>query len=301
MPRAGRRQTTAALAIYAAAAALVPLAIVGWLVAAGALEAWRDLVRDYLVPVYTSPQTGLALGELSTAGVGADRGGRDPVGHVDAGPSRAHRTPRGRDARRRLRRLSLRRPGQGLGLPSLSAGGIRGGSAVRGARGRARVATARRRRAARRMLPHRGRIARRPRHRRGADVFRLGEDHARPVCRRRISPGSRGPTISSRCSTRPRVACTRCWCSACVSRRGFCVTFRCSPHPMRRSRRATARGSSRGSTRGRRARWSCSRERGRAAVRSASGRFRRSPSDWRTDYAIAVRRQGYTIYARTRA
>lgn len=54
MPRAGRRQTTAALAIYAAAAALVPLAIVGWLAAAGALEAWRDLVRDYLVPVYTS-------------------------------------------------------------------------------------------------------------------------------------------------------------------------------------------------------------------------------------------------------
>jgi hypothetical protein len=48
-----RRQAAPVLAIYAGAAALVPLAIVGWLAAAGALGAWRDLVGDYLVPVYT--------------------------------------------------------------------------------------------------------------------------------------------------------------------------------------------------------------------------------------------------------
>jgi hypothetical protein len=48
-----RRQAASALFVYAGSAALVPLAIVGWLAAVGALGAWRDLIGDYLVPVYT--------------------------------------------------------------------------------------------------------------------------------------------------------------------------------------------------------------------------------------------------------
>ena len=48
-----KRQALTPLALYAGAAAVAPLAIVGWLAAAGALTAWRELVVDYLVPVYT--------------------------------------------------------------------------------------------------------------------------------------------------------------------------------------------------------------------------------------------------------
>ncbi|HEY7519367.1 MAG TPA: hypothetical protein VIE36_13840 [Methylomirabilota bacterium] len=51
--RAGR-QSARPLAVYAATMALPPLAIIGWLAAAGALGAWRELVVDFLVPVYTS-------------------------------------------------------------------------------------------------------------------------------------------------------------------------------------------------------------------------------------------------------
>lgn len=47
-------QAAPPLALYAGGLALVPLAIVGWLAAAGALSAWRELIVDYLVPVYTS-------------------------------------------------------------------------------------------------------------------------------------------------------------------------------------------------------------------------------------------------------
>lgn len=47
-------QAVAPLALYAGGVALAPLAIVGWLAAAGALSAWRELIVDYLVPVYTS-------------------------------------------------------------------------------------------------------------------------------------------------------------------------------------------------------------------------------------------------------
>jgi hypothetical protein len=50
--RAGRQAWTP-LAVYAGAAALPPVAIAGWLAGLGALAAWRDLVLDYLVPVYT--------------------------------------------------------------------------------------------------------------------------------------------------------------------------------------------------------------------------------------------------------
>lgn len=48
-----KRRAAIPLALYAGAAVLAPLAIVGWLAAAGALSAWRELVVDYLVPVYT--------------------------------------------------------------------------------------------------------------------------------------------------------------------------------------------------------------------------------------------------------
>lgn len=41
-------------AIFAAGAALVPVALVLWLTAAGGLGAWRDIVVGYLVPVYSS-------------------------------------------------------------------------------------------------------------------------------------------------------------------------------------------------------------------------------------------------------
>lgn len=48
-----KREAVRPLAIYVGAAAIAPLAIVGWLAAAGALSAWRELIVDYLVPVYT--------------------------------------------------------------------------------------------------------------------------------------------------------------------------------------------------------------------------------------------------------
>ncbi len=47
------RDTTASLAIFAAGAALAPLGVVGWLALAGALPAWRAIVFEYLVPLYS--------------------------------------------------------------------------------------------------------------------------------------------------------------------------------------------------------------------------------------------------------
>jgi hypothetical protein len=44
---------TAPLAIFTAGTLVAPVAIVGWLAAAGALPAWRAIVVDYLVPLYT--------------------------------------------------------------------------------------------------------------------------------------------------------------------------------------------------------------------------------------------------------
>jgi hypothetical protein len=43
----------APLAAFAAGAAVAPLAAVGWLAAAGALPAWRVIVADYLLPLYS--------------------------------------------------------------------------------------------------------------------------------------------------------------------------------------------------------------------------------------------------------
>jgi hypothetical protein len=43
----------APLGLFAAAAAVAPLVIVAWLAAAGALPAWRAIVVDYLVPLYS--------------------------------------------------------------------------------------------------------------------------------------------------------------------------------------------------------------------------------------------------------
>jgi hypothetical protein len=43
----------APLALFVAGVAVAPLAIVGWLAAAGALPAWRAIVGDYLVPLYS--------------------------------------------------------------------------------------------------------------------------------------------------------------------------------------------------------------------------------------------------------
>jgi hypothetical protein len=45
--------TAATLAAFGAGIALVPLAIVAWLGAAGGLAAWRAIVADYLVPLYS--------------------------------------------------------------------------------------------------------------------------------------------------------------------------------------------------------------------------------------------------------
>jgi hypothetical protein len=41
------------LALFTAGSLVAPVAIVGWLAAAGALPAWRAIVIDYLVPLYT--------------------------------------------------------------------------------------------------------------------------------------------------------------------------------------------------------------------------------------------------------
>lgn len=41
------------LACFAAGAALAPLAVVGWLAVAGALPAWRAIVVEYLIPLYS--------------------------------------------------------------------------------------------------------------------------------------------------------------------------------------------------------------------------------------------------------
>jgi len=43
----------APLAVFAIAVAVVPLIMVAWLAAAGALPAWRAIVLDYLVPLYS--------------------------------------------------------------------------------------------------------------------------------------------------------------------------------------------------------------------------------------------------------
>jgi hypothetical protein len=47
------RGVTAALAPFAVGAAVAPLAVAGWLAAAGALPAWRAIVFDYLIPLYS--------------------------------------------------------------------------------------------------------------------------------------------------------------------------------------------------------------------------------------------------------
>jgi hypothetical protein len=47
------RRPAAPLALFAGAACVAPLAIVAWLSAAGALPAWRAIVADYLVPLYS--------------------------------------------------------------------------------------------------------------------------------------------------------------------------------------------------------------------------------------------------------
>jgi hypothetical protein len=44
---------TAPLVLFAAGAAVAPLAVAGWLAAAGALPAWRAIVLDYLIPLYS--------------------------------------------------------------------------------------------------------------------------------------------------------------------------------------------------------------------------------------------------------
>jgi hypothetical protein len=52
----GRRAELAVgtpLAIFTAALAIVPVAVVTWIAAAGGLPAWRDIVLDYLVPYYS--------------------------------------------------------------------------------------------------------------------------------------------------------------------------------------------------------------------------------------------------------
>jgi hypothetical protein len=50
--RAGRG-VAAPLGAFAAGLAVAPLAVVGWLAVAGALPAWRTIVVDYLVPLYS--------------------------------------------------------------------------------------------------------------------------------------------------------------------------------------------------------------------------------------------------------
>ncbi len=49
----GADRVVASLAVFAAGAAVAPLAVVGWLAAAGALPAWRAIVFDYLIPLYS--------------------------------------------------------------------------------------------------------------------------------------------------------------------------------------------------------------------------------------------------------
>jgi hypothetical protein len=50
---AWRARGAAALAIFAAGAAVAPLGVVGWLALSGALPAWRAIVFEYLVPLYS--------------------------------------------------------------------------------------------------------------------------------------------------------------------------------------------------------------------------------------------------------
>jgi hypothetical protein len=42
-----------ATAVFAAATAAVPLAVLGWLAAVGGLAAWREILTEYVVPLYT--------------------------------------------------------------------------------------------------------------------------------------------------------------------------------------------------------------------------------------------------------
>ncbi|MCL6640272.1 MAG: hypothetical protein K6T92_02760 [Candidatus Rokubacteria bacterium] len=51
--RADRPERRRALALFGAGLAAAPLAVVGWLAAAGALPAWRAIVLDYLIPLYS--------------------------------------------------------------------------------------------------------------------------------------------------------------------------------------------------------------------------------------------------------
>jgi hypothetical protein len=48
-----RGTTAGSLAMFAAGAAVAPLGVVGWLALSGALPAWRAIVLDYLVPLYS--------------------------------------------------------------------------------------------------------------------------------------------------------------------------------------------------------------------------------------------------------
>jgi hypothetical protein len=84
------------LALFTAGSLVAPVAIMGWLAAAGALPAWRAIVIDYLVPLYTRlgrasgwnvyrPEIWLAIGAgvvLSTVSVLA--GGRFGARHAVA-------------------------------------------------------------------------------------------------------------------------------------------------------------------------------------------------------------------------
>jgi hypothetical protein len=49
----GISAATGASAVFVAATAAAPLAVLGWLAAAGGLGAWRDIVTGYLVPLYS--------------------------------------------------------------------------------------------------------------------------------------------------------------------------------------------------------------------------------------------------------
>lgn len=51
--RRARGSVLGGLALYTSAVALVPLAIVGWVGAAGGLPAWRAIVLDYVLPLYS--------------------------------------------------------------------------------------------------------------------------------------------------------------------------------------------------------------------------------------------------------
>jgi hypothetical protein len=91
-----RRSISAALVLFVAGCTLAPLATLGWLALAGALPAWRAIVFDYLLPLYSRlgrdvawnvyrPEVFLPVGAGAVLSVvGALGGGRFGPRHVVA-------------------------------------------------------------------------------------------------------------------------------------------------------------------------------------------------------------------------